>query len=130
MPVYRPKHGCAEPGCPGLAEAGKMYCSRHAGKEPEKAPAEVRSGASRGYGKKWQKFRKTYLAVHPLCVECLKEGKYVMATDVDHIVPHRGDMELFWDMSNLQALCHSCHSKKTNREDHYPVYEYGFKRNR
>ena len=34
---------------------------------------------------------------HPLCVECMKQGRYVKATDVDHIIPHRGDKILFWD---------------------------------
>ncbi|MFR3634507.1 MAG: HNH endonuclease [Sutterella sp.] len=31
--------------------------------------------------------------------------------------PHKGDMALFWDQSNWQPLCHTCHSKKTARED-------------
>ena len=38
------------------------------------------------------------------------------ATDVDHIVPHRGDMSLFWDVNNWQALCHECHARKTYAE--------------
>ena len=127
MAVYKPMHGCAERGCPELAERGKKYCEKHAYLEPQKDYDKGRSGASRGYGKKWQAFRKNYLASHPLCVECLKQGRYVQATDVDHIIAHRGNMELFWDEKNLQPLCHSCHSKKTNAEDHYPVYEYDFK---
>jgi 5-methylcytosine-specific restriction protein A len=36
---------------------------------------------------------------------------------VDHIVSHHGDEALFWDEDNLQALCKSCHDKKTARED-------------
>jgi 5-methylcytosine-specific restriction protein A len=62
-------------------------------------------------------------------VECLKKGLYVRATDVDHIKPHRGDKKLFWDTSNWQALCHSHHSIKTNREDHFPVYSFKEKQN-
>ena len=54
----------------------------------------------------------------------MKQGRYVKVTDVDHIVPHRGDPRLFWDEENWQALCHSCHSKKTRNEDHDPVYHY------
>ena len=34
------------------------------------------------------------------------------ATDVDHIIAHRGDPKLFWDQSNWRALCHSCHSRE------------------
>jgi 5-methylcytosine-specific restriction enzyme A len=28
---------------------------------------------------------------------------------VDHKKPHRGNLALFWDIENLQALCKSCH---------------------
>ncbi|ELK38933.1 HNH endonuclease, partial [Brevibacillus agri BAB-2500] len=43
--------------------------------------------------------------------------KVTTATVVDHIVPHKGDMRKFWDRMNWQALCASCHSKKTAKED-------------
>ena len=87
-------------------------------------PEEVRSAEQRGYGRAWQKARKKYLEVHPLCVECMKEGKYVKATDVDHIVPHRGDKILFWDESNWQPLCKPCHDKKTGDQDTRMSYAY------
>ena len=85
---------------------------------------EVRSAAGRGYGRAWQKARKRYLEAHPLCVECMKEGKYIKATDVDHITPHRGDRKLFWDESNWQALCERCHNQKTMTEDRYIEYHF------
>ena len=44
-------------------------------------------------------------------------GERVQAQVVDHIVPHRGDKELFWDKNNWQALCFSCHSSKTATMD-------------
>ena len=50
--------------------------------------------------------------------------KYVRATVVDHIIPHRGDQKLFWDQNNWQALCKSCHDKKTLTEDINPTYTY------
>ena len=43
-------------------------------------PEEVRSAAGRGYGRAWQKARKAYLQKHPLCVECMKERRYVKAS--------------------------------------------------
>ena len=119
MPRF-PDHPCAHPGCPRLAPRGKKYCDEHADQHPE----EIRSGGGRGYGSRWNRARKRYLEKHPLCVECMKEGRYVRATDVDHIIPHRGDPKLFWDEGNWQALCHRCHSVKTRREDHDPVYHY------
>jgi 5-methylcytosine-specific restriction endonuclease McrA len=67
------------------------------------------------YGYRWQLARKRFLARNPLCVECLKADKLTPATTVDHVIPHRGDMLLFWDSSNWAALCGSHHSKKTAR---------------
>jgi hypothetical protein len=40
-----------------------------------------------------------------------------IANVVDHIIPHRGDMELFWDESNWQSMCEPCHNRKTASED-------------
>ena len=85
---------------------------------------ENRSAAGRGYGSRWQKARKQYLESHPLYVQCMKEGRYVKAMDVDHVIPHRDDPKLFWDESNWQALCHRCHSIKTRNEDQNPEYHY------
>ena len=54
------------------------------------------------------------LSRQPYCVECLRHGITVRATDVDHIVPRRdGGRDV---AENLQSLCHSCHSKKTGHE--------------
>jgi len=67
------------------------------------------SSAQRGYGSRWQKARETFLRSHPLCVMCGDLGRIEPATVVDHIKPHRGDMVLFWDKTNWQPLCKSCH---------------------
>lgn len=40
---------------------------------------------------------------------CLAQGQYVPATCADHIVPHRGDPDVFW-FGALQSLCHPCHN--------------------
>ncbi|MFZ2869857.1 HNH endonuclease signature motif containing protein [Zavarzinia sp.] len=75
------------------------------------------SSASRGYGRRWQASRLGYLKSHPLCVKCIESGVTTASAEVDHIRPHRGDQGLFWDRDNWQALCKSCHSAKTARED-------------
>lgn len=117
---YRPKTPCHNPGCPELVEAGRLYCEKHLPLHPE----ITRPAAKRGYNRRWQKARKSYLEAHPLCVMCAKQGKYVRATVVDHIIPHRGDQKLFWDQNNWQSLCKSCHDKKTLTEDINPTYTY------
>ena len=108
MPM-KPKVPCKHPGCAALVPFGTK---------------EVRSAASRGYGAAWQKASREFLRAHPLCEECMKRGKYVKATVVDHIVPHRGDEALFWDRSNWRPLCKRCHDRKTRREDQTPTYHY------
>ena len=72
----------------------------------------------RGYIYRWQKTRVIYLANHPLCVYCERAGRLTPATVVDHIIPHRGDMALFWDEDNWQALCKKCHDSAKAREEH------------
>ncbi len=75
-----------------------------------------RGGArARGYSRRWERERRIFLARHPLCVHCLAAGRTRAAEVVDHIVPHRGDSELFWDGHNWQALCKACHDRKTGR---------------
>ena len=45
-----------------------------------------------------------------------RKGRVVAATVVDHVVPHRGDPELFWDETNWPPACKPCHDAKTARE--------------
>lgn len=73
--------------------------------------------ASRGYGWQWQRARDVYLAAHPLCAECRRNGIVASAVLVDHIIPHKGDQFLFWDEGNWQSLCKPCHDRKTAIED-------------
>ena len=64
----------------------------------------------------WQSLRKAQLTKDPWCADCLERGEYVFATEVDHIVPHDGDPQLFFDPKNLQSLCKPDHSSKTASE--------------
>ena len=59
------------------------------------------------------------------CGVCAAQGKRERATEVDHITPHRGRWSLFVDPSNLQSLCHTCHSAKTMRELNASMQENG-----
>ena len=75
------------------------------------------TASARGYNSRWNRARTAYLHENPLCVACMKEGRTEPATTVDHIKPHKGDSELFWDVNNWQPLCTTCHNQKTARED-------------
>ncbi|QOZ26169.1 HNH endonuclease [Bradyrhizobium sp. CCBAU 51753] len=74
------------------------------------------SASQRGYGAKWQRESKAFLA--------LPQNRYCacgcgrIADCVDHIVPHRGDMARFWDRKNWQALASSpCHSSRKQQQE-------------
>ena len=119
MPM-RPNVPCGHPGCPRLVPYGKHYCEQHEAQHRGERPGAGR----RGYDRKWQKARLSYLRQHPYCVCCMKEGKMVEATVVDHIRPHRGNHVLFWDKNNWQSLCKPCHDRKTWNEDANPEYRF------
>lgn len=67
--------------------------------------------------KRWQTERAAYLHDHPLCVECKRHDLIRPASVVDHIDPHGGNDLVFWDRSRWQALCPSCHGRKTASSD-------------
>lgn len=119
--TIKPRKPCAHPGCKEWATHGS-YCEYHYRQwqeqqaEKRKAfsagkDAERPNSNARGYNSKWKTARKFYLIKHPICVVCGRP-----ATEVDHIIPHKGDPKLFWDSTNWQSLCHECHSRKTYSE--------------
>ncbi|MFA5989699.1 MAG: HNH endonuclease signature motif containing protein [Sphingomonas sp.] len=70
----------------------------------------------RGYGWAWDQLRARILKREPLCRSCRKDGRSVVATTVDHILPKHLDGTD--DEANLQPLCEPCHKAKTAREGH------------
>lgn len=82
-----------------------------------KRQADQRRGTARerGYTAEWERESKAFLA--------LPENRFCacgcgrVADMVDHKRPHKGDMQLFWDRSNWQAMKRGCHSRKTAGRD-------------
>ena len=77
----------------------------------------------RGYSTLWDKARAAHLREHPGCAMCEREGRYTSATVVDHIAPHRGDPNLFWNTTNWQSLCKPHHDSDKQRAERGPVRE-------
>jgi 5-methylcytosine-specific restriction endonuclease McrA len=73
--------------------------------------------AWRGWYKRepWLSIRKAQLAAHPACEQCLRQGRLVDATVVDHVTPHRGDWNRFVS-GPFESLCKDHHDAKTARE--------------
>jgi 5-methylcytosine-specific restriction enzyme A len=95
----------------------KTIGSRIATVQPGSWRTDKQTSAQRGYGYKWQQARAQHLAANPLCIRCEAEGRITVATVVDHRIPHRGDMGLFWDRSNWDSLCATHHSRDKQREE-------------
>ena len=118
MPNKPPKP-CNKQGCPELTH--DSYCDTHARSRKKAIYFAIdknrKNSNARGYGHKWRKARKIFLSANPICVECKRiEGKLIPAEVVDHIEPHRGNHDLFWDQSNWQSLCVRCHNRKSATE--------------
>lgn len=99
---------CAYPGCGELAVGGSR-CARHR-EAYHQQPYRVWYSTRR-----WREIRARQLQHSPWCELCAEDGRVVVATDVDHVEPHRGDEERFF-AGPFQSLCHACHSRKTQRE--------------
>ena len=58
----------------------------------------------------WNRRRRSVLARDPVCRIC----QNALSVEVDHIIPHRGNPDLFWDeINNWGSLCGPCHKAKT-----------------
>lgn len=117
--MNKPMRMCKAPGCMKLTPDG--YCPDHKPKaERKNSAAWHHLYTNPRYG--WKRRREAQLAREPFCRECARHGLRVRATDVDHMIPHRGNLQLFLH-GDLQSLCHSCHSRKTMAENGQLFYE-------
>lgn len=63
---------------------------------------------------RWQIIRAAQLQGEPLCRFCIDRGIVTPAKVADHIEPHKGDPDKFWN-GELQSLCAPCHSSDKQR---------------
>lgn len=104
---YKPVSPCSKTGCPNLASK-RGLCNKHVEEYNQRRYSEPTL-----YDARWQKIRQLWLIDHPLCAECERQGRLEAGNVVDHIIPHKGDKELFYSQSNLQTLCKRHHDIKT-----------------
>ncbi len=109
----KPLRPCRHAGCAALTRDG--WCPAH---KPKPAARRESAAWHSWYSLSiWtDQLRPAQLLREPFCRECARRGWRVRATDVDHIQDHKGNWALFIDEGTLESLCHSCHSRKTMRE--------------
>ena len=105
---YKPKRPCSFPGCGRLTDG--RFCDEHRQAAELQYNQYLRDpDTNKRYGRAWKKIRARFLLRHPLCEQCLREGRLTPAEEVHHILPlaDGGTSE----RSNLISLCRSCHMK-------------------
>ena len=101
---------------PRRAVPAALRCGSKGGSNPWAVPAGDRGPLScefsqnSGVGVSPKKSKSAALFRTAVCIE--NGAGQAHACHLDYIIPHRGDMRLFWDESNWQALCESCHDHK------------------
>lgn len=66
---------------------------------------------------RWQRLRAYQLSNEPLCQWCLEAEIVEPATEVHHVHPHKGDVDLFFSGPFI-STCKPCHSSRGQLEDH------------
>src|SRR4051794_38339439 len=65
---------------------------------------------------RWKAVRLAQLRAEPWCAYCLKAGNRVAALVCDHVEPHRGNEQSFWN-GPRQSLCQAHHSASKQRAE-------------
>jgi 5-methylcytosine-specific restriction endonuclease McrA len=90
-------------------------------REAKRTPDVRQSAAKRGYGERWNRFRKQLIesfARQGKSLNCAECGRLIKGSPhFDHIVPVKSaDDQRFYDEANIQLLHRSCHGAKTRRD--------------
>lgn len=119
-------HPCNGAACRALVPHGQRWCETCAKAKGAEDRERRGSARERGYDSRWERYRRTYLEAHPLCVECasgvplpggVTPRAVTPATVVDHIKAHKGDHRLFWAPANHRAVCKPHHDARTDEGD-------------
>lgn len=104
------KYYCSYANCKTLIDH-RGYCAEHIDKKPRPFDGAVRSSSLYG-SSRWATLRNEYITDDSQCSICGSREQL----HLDHIAPHRGVIDLFFNEDNLCCLCASCHRIKTAQE--------------
>ena len=120
------KHLCNHPGCMNTVNNKGDYCPEHSNSNNRQDDRRVNNyGSSKktyahdNYkhlynSSAWRKLRQlVWQRDSYTCQLCGATDTQLVA---DHVQPHRGNTDLFYEMDNLVTLCKACHDYKTRQE--------------
>ena len=105
---------CCHPGCDLLIDVSETYCPQH---QVTRKPFENATRANQHLYNttRWRKLRREVLTRQNTCVKCGITNAE-LALDIHHVIPPRGNEELFFDVDNCVPVCKSCHRVLTSSE--------------
>ncbi|MFW6029444.1 MAG: HNH endonuclease [Halanaerobiales bacterium] len=107
------KYLCKYPQCQNPVNNKDEYCIEHQNSTIVKKNRKYGVTSKLYNTAEWRKMRKVVLTRdNYTCQNCGSQTKVV----VDHIIPHRENLELFIEETNLITLCKECHDNKTRKE--------------
>ena len=122
------KRICNYSGCDEMAEPGHTYCKKHLAesqkkheewvKNHKKKPFENAIRSNNYNNLEWRKLRKEVLERDNYqCQQCgATASESGFPLEIHHIIPPKGNKELFFDIGNCVTLCKICHAQITQYE--------------
>jgi 5-methylcytosine-specific restriction endonuclease McrA len=104
---------CNFPGCNKLIGISERYCSQHKREAATPFSSAVRYNEALYNTTQWRRLRKEILKECPNCYRCGADTDL----QVHHIIPPKGNEDLFFDRSNLATICSSCHRIENKQRD-------------
>lgn len=120
-----PMKKCNKVNCNELINFNESYCDEHkqlkneSRKQFDKQRYEHDKEVRQTYNSTtWKHIRKgVMLRDNSLCQYCLHQGRYEVATLVDHFIPVRDAYEDRYNQDNLVSACDKCNTRKTTDEE-------------
>jgi 5-methylcytosine-specific restriction protein A len=106
---------CNSPGCNELIDISERYCFKHQKEQPPPFSSAIRYNESLYKTTQWKQLRANILKEQTSCFKCGID-RTETKLEVHHLIPPRGNEDLFFDEGNLIAVCPICHKIITSQE--------------
>jgi 5-methylcytosine-specific restriction endonuclease McrA len=91
-----------------------LYCKIHTPEKRKPFENAIRTNEALYKSPLWRQLKKQKLREQSYCSKCgISDNLHV-----HHVLPPKGNEDLFFDYNNLDVLCAKCHRLETNREIH------------